>query len=75
MLTRSQVVTHSYIFLHGLNENAAFYLKKIEDGLFVIPDGFRVILPTAPLREVTVKEGKLMHAWFNVRNFDPKDRL
>jgi hypothetical protein len=34
-----------------------------------IPEGFKIILPTAPFRPVMVAEGKMINSWFDIKTF------
>ena len=66
--TLHPVGEHKYtlIWLHGLTHDASFFLKEFLDPkMKVIPENCKVIMPTAPLRQVTGLEGKTVHSWFN----------
>ena len=56
---------YSLIWLHGLGDTAiGFYdvfTKHVD-----LPDTCKVILPTAPVRKVTVNMGMEMPAWFDI---------
>jgi predicted esterase len=36
----------------------------------VIPEGFKIVLLTAPIRPVTINFGMKMTSWFDFRDFD-----
>ena len=50
------------------------YVKMIQDGVFVIPEGFRVLIPLGPYKYNT-KEAKECHGWYDVQpNMSPYDK-
>ncbi len=66
-------VRGTWIFLHGLSSNAEIYLEKIiKEKSFVIPDGFRVLLPTAPKGYVTEKDTET-NRWYDQNTKDIHD--
>ena len=61
----STPVRGSWFFLHGLTTNAEAYLSQVvNDKTFLIPDGVRVILPTAPKGFVTEKDTET-NRWYD----------
>ena len=61
----STPIRGSWVLLHGLTTNAEAYLSQVvNDKTFFIPDGFRVLLPTAPKGYVTEKDTEL-NRWFD----------
>ena len=69
----STPVRGSWFFLHGLSSNAEVYLEKVvKEKTFVIPDGFRVLLPTAPKGYVTEKDAET-NRWYNQNSKDVHD--
>ena len=58
------------IFLHGLNNSAYTFVNMFTDEVDqndVVPPSCRVVLPTAPHRDMTIKNGQGMHSWFDLR--------
>ena len=56
--------THTLIFLHGMSTSTNQQFTKFND-LMVVPAGFRVVLPQAPIRSIKALEGKKTRAWFD----------
>ena len=65
---------YSLIWLHGMGDNAFGYLDIFMDhDLQIVPTYCKVILPTAPLRKVTVNSGALTHAWYDMKSLNFKE--
>lgn len=59
----------SLIWLHGFEEEAKSYVKTFTDKSFVdLPDTCRIVLVTAPEREMTSHDGKKMNSWFDIKS-------
>ncbi|TNV76312.1 hypothetical protein FGO68_gene15620 [Halteria grandinella] len=72
--TPDQKLDHTYIFIHGLFDSGERMLKLLQSGTFPFPGDLcklQIILPTAPVREVT-KYKRSGHSWYdmNDREFD-----
>ena len=62
---------YSLIWLHGMGDNAFGFLDIFMDqGLKLVPTFCKVILPTAPQRIVTVNNGALTNAWYDMKSLD-----
>jgi len=61
------------VFLHGINMNIQkFFYVFLSRELIGIMDDFKVVIPQAPKRVMTVSKGKTEYSWydFKERNFD-----
>jgi hypothetical protein len=59
----------SLIWLHGFEEEAKSYEHVFKNKKFVnLPDSCRIILISAPERELTSHDGKKMHSWFDIKS-------
>jgi hypothetical protein len=62
---------YSLIWLHGLGDSAYGFLDIFTDEkLNVVPPSCKVILTTAPEREVTCNGGMMSTSWFDIRSLD-----
>ena len=69
----SDATKHKYslIWLHGLGDSAYGFLDVFTDeSLSIVPPSCKVILATAPEREVTCNGGFVMTSWFDIRSLD-----
>jgi predicted esterase len=60
---------YSLIFLHGLGDSAMGFYDVFDDPeneYNLVPPSCKIILPTAPVRPVTLNEGMDMTSWFDV---------
>ena len=57
----------SFVWLHGLGDSAeGFRDSFLDDSLFNLPDGCKIILPTAPIRKVSINDENEMHSWYDM---------
>ncbi len=67
ILHPTQPHKHSIIWLHGLGDSAYGFTDVFLDQRFnLVPASCRVILPTAPEREVTCNGGMVMNSWYDI---------
>ena len=62
---------HQYtmIFLHGLGDTAEGMMELFTENGWNpgwVPESCRIVLPTAPLKQVNLNDGMKMNSWFNV---------
>ena len=73
---------YTLIFLHGLGDSAHGFTDVFMD-MEIVPDCFKVILPTAPRKPVSCNKGYVMNSWFDIYSLksgnsgvtDPTQRL
>ena len=59
----------SLIFLHGMGDTASGFKDVFaHDSLVKLPEGCKVILPTASKKPVTVNGGTPMNSWFDIKS-------
>merc|ERR1740139_79564 len=62
---------YSLIWLHGLGDSAKGFKNVFEDSRCVnIPKNCKVILPTAPMREVKLNNDNCMTSWYDIMSTD-----
>lgn len=69
----SDATKHKYslIWLHGLGDSAYGFLDVFTDKVInIVPPSCKVILATAPEREVTCNNGLVMTSWFDIKSLD-----
>ncbi|CDW78472.1 phospholipase carboxylesterase family protein [Stylonychia lemnae] len=60
---------YSLIWLHGLGDSAAGFVDVFLDENFnLVPKNCKVLLLTAPQREVTLNDGMMMNSWYDISN-------
>ena len=69
---------HSLIWLHGMDDQsegyAGLFLDPGKNGI-KLPEGCRVILPTATERKFTALDDKMVYSWFDMRFWgEPEDK-
>ncbi len=64
VLTSCENPETAIIWLHGLGSSGADFLDFVH--LLDIPGGIRLTLPDAPERPVTMNDGMVMPAWFDI---------
>jgi len=69
---KAHAFSHSLVWVHGLAENGDMYVQMIKDGLFIIPEKLRVVIPTAPVQYCT-RIKKQANSWYDVTNISPTD--
>ena len=62
--------THTLIWMHGLGDSAMGFLDIFDSEISPVPPSTKVVLPTAPLRPVTLNGGMAMNAWFDILTLD-----
>ncbi|MER3547434.1 MAG: carboxylesterase, partial [Rhodanobacteraceae bacterium] len=62
--------THSIIVLHGLGADGNDFVPIVPQLLRNDWPPLRVVFPHAPFRPVTVNNGMLMRAWYDISGFD-----
>jgi phospholipase/carboxylesterase len=64
----------SVILLHGLGADGRDFVPIADE--FGLPDSLpvRFVFPHAPLRPVTVNNGYVMRAWYDIKSFTPAGR-
>ena len=65
----------SVILLHGLGADGHDFVPIV--GELGLPDSLpvRFVFPHAPLRAVTVNNGYVMRAWYDIKSFTPEGRV
>eukprot|EP01016_Furgasonia_blochmanni_P019225 TRINITY_DN2159_c0_g2_i3.p1 TRINITY_DN2159_c0_g2~~TRINITY_DN2159_c0_g2_i3.p1 ORF type:complete len:280 (+),score=35.25 TRINITY_DN2159_c0_g2_i3:78-917(+) len=58
------------IWLHGLGNSSAGFLPFFKEYYKQKRPNFRVVLVTAPIRNVTVGGGRQITSWFDIKDFD-----
>ena len=58
----------SIIWLHGLGASGDDFLPIVEQ--LKLPKTIRFIFPHAPMRSVTINNGAIMRAWYDIKSFD-----
>ena len=59
------------IWLHGIGDTGSGCKSIfINEELCDLPDGCKVILPTAPNRRVEVNDNEITTSWYNIKGFD-----
>jgi phospholipase/carboxylesterase len=73
-LTPSAPPVASVILLHGLGADGSDFVPIV--GELGLPDALpvRFVFPHAPLRPVTVNNGYVMRAWYDIKSFTPEGR-
>ena len=66
----SSAVRASIIWLHGLGADGNDFAPLIPQLGIVEPLGVRVVLPHAPRRPVTINNGRVMRAWYDIAAAD-----
>jgi predicted esterase len=68
--------THTLIWLHGIGDSGKdFKGMFMEESLVNLPEGCKVILPTAPKRKQSAHGGSDLTSWFNIKSMSwPSDR-
>lgn len=61
--------TLSLIWLHGLGADATDFLPIV--GELELPVAARFVFPSAPERRVTINNGMIMRAWYDILGFGP----
>ena len=66
--------THCVIWLHGLGDSGAGFAPVVP--MLNLPEnhGIRFIFPHAPERPVTLNQGYIMRAWYDIISLDAKGR-
>jgi predicted esterase len=60
----------TFIWIHGLGETPQGFKEVFtDDRLCKLPASCKVILPMAPVREVTANGSEEMYCWFDIKNF------
>ena len=68
--------THSLVWLHGLGDSAQGFVDVFtDDRLIELPKGCKVILPTAPIRSVTLNGGMKMTSWYDIMGEKKEGKL
>ena len=64
----------SVILLHGLGADGRDFVPIADE--FGLPDSLpvRFVFPHAPMRSVTVNNGYVMRAWYDIKSFTPAGR-
>ena len=64
------------IWLHGLGDTAHGFTSTFTDArIGMVPPTCKVVLPTAPIREVTCNGGVEMTSWFDIFSTDEPSTL
>lgn len=73
-LTPEVPATASVILLHGLGADGGDFVPIARE--LGLPDSLsvRFVFPHAPLRPVTVNNGYVMRAWYDIKSFTPEGR-
>jgi phospholipase/carboxylesterase len=73
-LTPSAPPVASVILLHGLGADGSDFVPIVDE--LGLPDALpvRFVFPHAPLRPVTVNNGYVMRAWYDITSFTPEGR-
>ena len=63
--------TNTLIWLHGLGQTAEEFIQVFLDNRILenFPKGCKIVIPTAPIRKVTVNGGEKIPSWFDQRTF------
>ncbi|MGE3919785.1 MAG: alpha/beta hydrolase [Gammaproteobacteria bacterium] len=62
--------THSVIWLHGLGADGHDFVNIVPELKLPEDHGVRFIFPHAPLRAVTINNGYVMRAWYDILSLD-----
>ena len=57
----------SLIFIHGLGDSANGLKDLFYPGNSIVPANCKIILPTAPKRQVTINNGEIMTSWYDIK--------
>jgi phospholipase/carboxylesterase len=73
-LTPQTPAVATVILLHGLGADGRDFVPIV--GELGLPDSLpvRFVFPHAPLRPVTVNNGYVMRAWYDIKSFSPEGR-
>ena len=66
--------THSIIWLHGLGADGNDFAPIVPQLVHADWPPLRFVFPHAPVRPVTVNNGMLMRAWYDIAGFDLSQR-
>ena len=58
--------THTLIFLHGLGDSAKGFEPIFEEGGPLNFPNLKVVLPTAPIKPVSLNNGYKMNSWYDI---------
>lgn len=58
---------HSLIWLHGLGDQGSSFISLVEDFGF---ENTQFILPSAPVRPITLNGGMMMPGWYDIESLD-----
>lgn len=61
---------YSLIWLHGLGAFGEDFVPMIEELNTKSTDNIKFIFPDAPFKEITINDGMLMRAWFDIKNLE-----
>ena len=68
--------TYSLIWLHGLGDTAHGFsywtfaiLADMDEDISLVPPTCKIIIPTAPVREMTCNGRQRMTSWYDVKTF------
>ncbi len=61
--------TATMIFLHGLGDTGHGWAAGLNT---IAPSFLKIVCPTAPSIPVTLNQGFVMPAWYDIRNLDPR---
>ena len=73
ILHPKETVEHKYsiVWLHGLGDSAnGFSDVFLDHRIGLVPATCKVILPTAPMRQVTCNMGMTMTSWYDIKTLD-----
>jgi phospholipase/carboxylesterase len=60
--------------MHGLGDSSAGFTPLFLSKNSPVPKTFKIVLPTAPYRAVTINYGMPSTSWFDIKSLDaPKD--
>ena len=68
-LTPKAKHTHTLIFMHGLGDSAQGFYDFFTETSSPAPATMKIVLPTAPIRPVTINAGMKMASWFDFKSF------
>ena len=64
----SRVVRATVVLLHGLGDSGDGWRGGGDALVSLLPAGVEVVLPTAPVRPVTLNMGMRMNAWYDLKD-------
>lgn len=70
ILTPKNGHERTLIWLHGLGDSAEGFYDLFDSPQDPTPEKTKIVLLTAPLRQVTINGGYVMTSWYDIKSLD-----